>query len=90
MSELVQKKQRHSVSNNVLNTVVYILVILFCVLCIIPFLVGISASFSDERSLLREGYSFWPVAFSTAAYDMLFSTRQIVDSYKVSIFIRFR
>lgn len=87
MSELVQKKQRHSVSNNVLNTVVYILVILFCVLCIIPFLVGISASFSDERSLLREGYSFWPVAFSTAAYDMLFSTRQIVDSYKVSIFV---
>jgi len=87
MSELVQKKQRHSVSNKVLNTVVYILVILFCVLCIIPFLVGISASFSDERSLLREGYSFWPVAFSTAAYDMLFSTRQIVDSYKVSIFV---
>ena len=87
MSELVQKKQRHSISNRALNIVVYTLVILFCVLCIIPFLVGISASFSDERSLLREGYSLWPVSFSTAAYDMLFSTRQIVDSYKVSIFV---
>jgi len=87
MSELVQKKQRHSVSNRALNVVVYTLIFLFCVLCVIPFLVGISASFSDERSLLREGYSLWPVSFSTAAYDMLFSTRQIVDSYKVSIFV---
>ena len=87
MSELVRRKQRYSVSNQALNIVVYTLVILFCVLCIIPFVVGLSASFSDERSLLREGYSLWPVSFSTAAYNMLFSTRQIMDSYKVSIFV---
>ena len=87
MSELVQNKQRRTASNTTMDTVIHVLILLFCVLCVIPFIVAISASFSNERTLLREGYSLWPVNFTTTAYDMLFSTRQIVDSYKVSIFV---
>lgn len=86
MSEVVMKHRRRSAGNRVMDVVVYTLIILFCLMCLIPFLVAVSASFSTERTLLRDGYSFLPRDFSTLAYEMLFSTSQIYDSYKVSIF----
>lgn len=70
-----------------MDFVVGLLIVLFCALCVIPFIVAISASFSDERTLLRSGYGFLPRGFSMQAYNMLFSTSQIFDSYKVSIFV---
>lgn len=70
-----------------MDFVVGLLIVLFCALCVIPFIVAISASFSDERMLLRIGYGFLPRGFSLQAYNMLFSTSQIFDSYKVSIFV---
>lgn len=70
-----------------MDFVVGLLIVLFCALCVIPFIVAISASFSDERMLLRSGYGFLPKGFSLQAYNMLFSTSQIFDSYKVSIFV---
>ena len=70
-----------------MDYVVGILIILFCALCVIPFVVAISASFSNERLLLKTGYGLLPRGFSMQAYNMLFSTSQIFDSYKVSIFV---
>ncbi len=70
-----------------MDAVIYALILIFCALCVIPFLVAISASFSDERTLLREGYSLLPKSFTLQAYNMLFQTDQIYDSYKVSIFV---
>ena len=70
-----------------MDFVVGLLIILFCILCVVPFVVAVSASFSDERVLLRSGYGFLPRGFSLQAYNMLFSTSQIFDSYKVSIFV---
>ncbi len=87
MGEVVMKHRRRSAGNRVMDVVVYTLIILFCLMCLIPFLVAVSASFSTERTLLRDGYSFLPRDFSTLAYEMLFSTSQIYDSYKVSIFV---
>ena len=70
-----------------MDFVVCLMIIVFCAMCVIPFIMAISASFSDERTLLREGYGLLPRGFSTQAYSMLFSTSQIFDSYKVSIFV---
>ncbi|MBQ9309026.1 MAG: carbohydrate ABC transporter permease [Clostridia bacterium] len=74
-------------SFSLMDLVIILLILIFCFLCVTPFLVAVSASFSDERTLLRNGYGFLPQDFSTAAYEMLFSTSQIFDSYKVSIFV---
>ncbi len=70
-----------------MDFVVILLILIFCFCCVTPFVVAISASLSDERTLLREGYGFLPKHFTAAAYDMLFQTSQIFDSYKVSIFV---
>ena len=74
-------------SFSLMDLVIILLILIFCFLCVTPFLVAVSASFSDERTLLRNGYGFLPQDFSTAAYEMLFSTSQMFDSYKVSIFV---
>ncbi len=86
---LRQKKQPLSSRKQftAMDAVICALILIFCALCVIPFLVAISASFSDERTLLREGYSLLPKSFTLQAYNMLFQTDQIYDSYKVSIFV---
>lgn len=70
-----------------MDLIIYTILIAFCVACVVPFIVAISASLSDERTLLSTGYSLLPKNFSLQAYTMLFATDQIFDSYKVSIFV---
>ena len=67
--------------------VLHIIFLIMTMCYILPFLSVISVSFSDEASIQREGYSLIPKAFSTAAYEMVFSNpRQIISSYTTTIF----
>lgn len=63
-----------------------LIVTLFAAMCLVPFLYIISASFTAESSLIREGYSLVPRKLSLEAYKMVLGGKQIWDSYKVSIF----
>ena len=66
----------------VLHAVFIVLVLMY----IIPFILTISISFSDETSLIRNGYSLIPHVFSLEAYKMVFNNpAQIFQSYKVTI-----
>lgn len=51
--------------------IVYIILGIASVCCIAPFLLMLSASFTDELTIISEGYSFWPKKFSLAAYEYL-------------------
>lgn len=64
----------------------YALLILFSAICLFPFLLVISASFTDEYTLLWEGYKLFPSKLSTAAYEMLMQTSQLADAYLVTVF----
>ena len=63
------------------------IIFLFMVLMyIVPFLMVISVSFTDEMSLIVDGYRLWPAKFSTKAYEMIFSDpTQIINSYRTTI-----
>lgn len=64
----------------------HIILIVMSITYLVPFLMLISVSFTDEASLLQNGYSLWPSKFSTAAYEMVFSNpKQILTSYRVTI-----
>ena len=58
----------------------------FALLCIIPFILTIIISFTDEYTLALNGYSFFPEKWSTSAYQYVFRTGvQLGQSYLVSI-----
>lgn len=62
--------------------------ILFSVACIIPFILLISASLTDQNAVIANGYSLIPREFSTAAYEYLFTRgTDILRAYGVTIFV---
>ncbi len=65
----------------------YVLVAIFAIACLIPFLLVISASFTEEVTLAKEGYHLWPREFSVNAYKLLSKTSDVGNAYKVTIFI---
>lgn len=67
---------------------VYIFVGLFTLICLYPFLMVISGSFTTEEDAVLYGFSLVPRHFTTAAYGALFVNKQaIFDGYKVTIFV---
>ena len=64
-----------------------VIVTIFALLCLIPFLYIISASLSDENFLVREGYRIIPGKLSLQAYGIVLGGEQIWSSYRVSIVV---
>ena len=65
-----------------------ILIGLFAVLCILPFLLILGTSFSSEAAVRVHGFSIFPEDPSLQAYKMIFkSGRVILGSYIVTILI---
>ncbi len=64
-----------------------VIVTIFALLCLIPFLYIISASLSDENFLVREGYRIIPGKLSLQAYGIVLGGEQIWSSYRVSVVV---
>lgn len=70
------------------NILIHIFFIIVAVLCIIPFLIVLSASFSSEMDLARNGFSIIPRKLDFTAYAYLFENPKIIiNAYAVTIFI---
>ncbi|KAG2893146.1 hypothetical protein PC117_g23852 [Phytophthora cactorum] len=66
----------------------YIIVSLIAILCLLPFIVLISGSISDEGQVLAKGYSFLPRGFSLDAYAFIFrNPGEILSAYRVSVIV---
>lgn len=62
-----------------------ILVILAC-LCILPFILILSSSLTEESSIVVKGFQFFPTEFSVEAYKILFKyPDQMLRAYIVTI-----
>lgn len=69
------------------NICVNIFFILFSLTFLIPFILIISASFTEEQALAANGYSLWPSEFALDAYRYVFrNPDRLITSYKVTIF----
>ena len=58
-----------------------------CLLVILPLLLVLTTSFTDNVEVLTNGYSFFPSEWSLTAYQYLFSNNRILIAYCVSIFV---
>ncbi|WP_029192269.1 carbohydrate ABC transporter permease [Paenibacillus harenae] len=64
----------------------YVSISLLAILCIIPFLMIISSSFTEESKIVEEGFQLFPAAFSLDAYELLFKyPGQMLTAYGVTI-----
>lgn len=62
------------------------ILIIFGMLCLIPFCLIISISLTDEKIINQIGYQFFPSKISFNAYKFIFANpKQIIDSYIVTI-----
>ena len=62
------------------------IMILITLFCLLPFLLLIVSSFTDEATLIRDGYSFFPQKLSLNAYRyLLVDSTAIVRGYLISI-----
>lgn len=69
------------------NVCVNIFFVLFSLCFLIPFILIISASFTEEQALVTNGYSLMPSEFSLEAYQYVFrNPDRLITSYKVTIF----
>ena len=58
----------------------------FAILCLLPFILMVSSSFTSERIVMEKGFWFWPRGFTTFSYRILFENpAQIVGAYIVTM-----
>ena len=55
------------------NIFIHIPIIIFAILCVIPLIVILTISLSDEAYIVANGYSVFPKAVSFAAYRYIFA-----------------
>lgn len=59
-----------------------------CVVCIIPIVLVVIVSFTNEQAIMANGYSFFPESFSLDAYRYLLADYdRLLHSYGISIFV---
>ena len=73
--------------DKVLNGFFYLFITLFSIACLVPFLLVVASSLTQEQALTTYGYSLWPREFSLDAYRLVTVSSDIPQAYLVTIFI---
>ena len=88
-SPCFSKKKRRLKPDKVAFSIVSVTITsLFAFFCILPFYLIVVASFTDEKSIIQKGYSYYFQSFSLQGYEMVLkSPEAILRSYGVTIFV---
>lgn len=78
-----------SKSDKIYQGIVIAILVVFALCAILPFLMLLSSSLTDEATLAQMGYNFWPKKFSTYAYEYLFKSNgaKVWRAYGITFFI---
>lgn len=87
---LGMKKNRVKASKEIVvfNAIGYVYISILALFCLIPFLMVVSGSFTDENSIINEGYRLIPEKLSLEAYKLAFGNPMVIfRAYFVTIFV---
>ena len=75
--------------DRIYQVIITLILIIFALCAILPFILLLSSSLTDEATLLKEGYAFIPRKFSAYAYEYLFSSNgaKIFKSYGITLIV---
>lgn len=72
----------------VFNVFGYIILIVLSVLCLLPFIMILTGSFTSQESIFRDGYRLIPKEISLEAYKVIFNNPiTLLRAYGVTIFV---
>jgi putative aldouronate transport system permease protein len=87
MASLTKSRDFHQLSSS-WNVIFNLIAGIFALVCVFPFLFVTIISFTDERTLARNGYALFPEKWSLEAYRYLFQAGdQLLRSYGVTILV---
>jgi putative aldouronate transport system permease protein len=66
---------------------IHAILVLACLSAVLPLVLSIIVSVSDEKSILQHGYTFFPSAFSTTAYRIILQADWLFGAYKVTLIV---
>ncbi|MFS0724175.1 carbohydrate ABC transporter permease [Paenibacillus sp. 1P07SE] len=76
---------KNSLENKGIDAFSYLFMILFSIFCIVPFILIISSSLSDEKAVQETGFVLFPKEFSLFAYKVIFQDSAIFSAYQTTI-----
>ncbi|MDQ0193778.1 carbohydrate ABC transporter permease [Paenibacillus wynnii] len=80
------RRKRGNTDRLVLSIIGYLTLTLLAVFCIIPFILVVSSSLSEESTIIEKGFQLIPSNFSTEAYSLLFKfPAEMLRAYGVTI-----
>ncbi len=83
-----EKKHKFRMSGQdlTLQIICIVVIVVFCIACLMPFLLIIGGSFDKEINVTKYGYSIIPKDFSLEAYKVIFKDPTIYRAYGSTIF----
>lgn len=85
MSQNIKIKNKKK-TEKIVQFWITMLFLVVCALIILPFILLVSVSLSDEKDIVFNGYNIIPRVFSTASYEYVFKNpTAILNAYKVTI-----
>lgn len=82
------KKSRITTDKIIFDILSYIIIGVFVIACIIPFYLILVASFTDEGTIVREGYSFYLRGIAFGGYQLILKNpATILRAYGVTILV---
>ncbi len=74
--------------NTLWSVIAHTVLMVFAIICILPFVLLFISSISSEVSITRNGYTFFPSALSAGAYEYLqLQSYQILHAYGVTVLV---
>lgn len=84
----MKKKRRINAVSRPVEALFHLIMIVFCLACILPFVFVVIISFTSQDSIRAIGFSFFPQSWGVDAYTFVFKLgRQLWVSYFNSFFI---
>lgn len=70
------------------QNVLLLVLVIYALICVLPILLVLIASFTDETELTMNGFQFFPKQWSLAAWNYVLTMKeQLLRSYRVTIFV---
>lgn len=67
--------------------ITYVMLAIGALVCVFPFIIIISGSFTDNNTILTQGYSILPRDFTLSAYKTIFKApKDILQAYKMTFY----